>query len=695
MSQKKKKTHIPVRLNILFFVVFLLFSALILRLGVVQIVQGEEYQRKIERTVNVIAKNDAPRGLMYDRYGNVVVDNELVLSVTYTSRNTSNEEKLRVARRLNDFIDVDPSNITERDKKDYWLFTRPEAARELVSREEMLELENDNMKIYRLQLERITSKHLAEITDEELEVLAIKREFDRGYAHSPQRVKVDVTYEEAAKVLEHLHELPGVDILRDSKRKYAFGDSFSAFVGRTGQIPREQIDHYLAMGYDRSDFIGISRLEQQYEDVLRGKKAVVEHILDGSRRIIGPPKEKLGERGKDLVLTIDMELQQAVENILAEEVERVLANRGFVEEGSAYVVMMDPFTGEILAMSGYDTSKFGNNHDLGVIHDAFIMGSAVKGATVLAGFQAGHAHPGKVYFDRPIQIGNTTKSSFGRRSLGNINDLTAIERSSNVYMFEIAMGFGNYHYASKRGGGLNDRTKGFREMRYYFQQFGLGIKTGIDLPLEATGYNGGVQQLGHLLDFSIGQFDTYTPLQMTQYVSTIANGGYRVQPRLVREIREPSTIENELGNIIKQFTPNILNRVDMTYEQVERVQEGFRLVVHGSQGTARALANKPYKVAGKTGTAQVHVNRTDSNNNIHRIDANNHTFVGYAPYDNPEIAFVVIVPKLFNRENIGRPANVISERILDEYFGLKVSRGPNRIVDEFDEEIDENELEEE
>lgn len=682
MSQKKKKTHMPVRLNILFFVVFLLFSALILRLGVVQIVQGEEYQRKIERTVNVIAKNDAPRGIMYDRYGNVVVDNELVLSVTYTSRNTSNEEKLRVAKRLNDFIDVDPSNITERDKKDYWIITRPEEARTLVSREEMVELENDIMKIYRLQLDRITDRHLAEITDEEMEVLAIKREFDRGYAHSPQRVKVGVTYEEAARVLEHLNDLPGVDILRDSKRKYVYGSTFSDFFGSVGQIRREQIDHYLTKGYDRSDYVGTSHIESQYEDVLRGKKAVVEHILDGSRKIVGAPKEKLGERGKDLVLSVDIGLQQEVERIVAEEVQRFKDSRSFIDNGSAYIVLMDPYTGDVLSMAGFDTSKPSGNHDLGVIHDAFVMGSAVKGATVLAGFQSDYAHPGKVFHDRPIQIGNETMSSIGRRSLGRINDLTALERSSNVYMFEIAMAFGNYHYGTKRGGGLNDRTKGFNQMRYYFNQFGLGVRTGIDLDRESTGFNGGVQQLGNLLHFSIGQFDTYTPMQMAQYVSTIANGGYRIQPRLVREIREPSTVENELGNVIKQFSPNILNRVDMTDEHIERVQEGFRLVVHGNQGTARGLASKSYQPAGKTGTAQVKVNG---------LNANNHIFVGYAPYDQPEVAFAVIVPGLHIRDNLGRPANIIAERALDTFFNMKTNRGPSDYLNEFDEFGEEDE----
>ncbi|WNF37758.1 penicillin-binding protein 2 [Bacillaceae bacterium IKA-2] len=669
MSTKKNKTHMPVRLNILFFIVFLLFSALILRLGVVQIVQGEEYQEKLDRTINKIDKIEAPRGIMYDRFGNIVVDNELVLSVTYTSRNTPTREKFRVAARLNDFIEIDTDNITERDMKDYWIFTRPDEARALITREEIQELENDNIKIYHLQLDRIGKDHLGEITNEEMEVLAIKREFDRGYDHTSQRVKVDVSYEEAAKVLEHLSELPGVDILTDSKRNYLYGNTFSAFVGGVGQIPREQIDHYMTRDYGRSDYVGISRLERQFEDVLRGRKAIVEHILDGSQNIIGVPKETLGQRGKDLVLTVDMKLQKEVEKIVASEVGKVKASSSFLDNGSAYVVLMEPETGEILALSGYDTDRPGNNHDLGVIYDAFVMGSAVKGATLLAGFQENIAQPGTVYNDRPLYIrDDPPKSSFGGRALGRMNDLTALERSSNVYMFEIAMAFGNYDYDTERGGGANDAANGFNKMRYYFNQFGLGVKTGIDLPTEATGYSGrgvGFQLLANLMDFSIGQSDTYTPLQMAQYISTIANGGNRIQPRLVREIREPNTIEGELGNVIQQFTPNVLNRVDMSDNYIKRVQDGFRLVVDGRQGTARELATKDYRLAAKTGTSQVTYRGQKGNNQI---------FVGYAPYDNPEIAFAVIVPHLKIRDDVGRPALDISEQILDTYFELKENR---------------------
>ncbi|OIJ16104.1 hypothetical protein BKP35_03740 [Anaerobacillus arseniciselenatis] len=701
MSKKKKKTHIPIRLNILFFVVFLLFSALILRLGVVQIVQGEQYQQKLERTVNVIAKNEAPRGIMYDRNGHAIVENRLVLMLTYTNRNVSNDEKLRVARRLNELIEVDTSKVTERDMKDYWILTYPEEAVNLVSQEEIAELDNDHMAVYRLQLDRISEEHLEQLSTEDMEIISIKREFDRGFAHTPQRV-TDVTYVEAARVLEHLSELPGVDIIRDAERNYVYGNSFRQIFGNVGSIQRDNVDYYLSRGYYRSDQVGTSQLEQQYEDVLRGEKEVLEHVLDGSGRLIDQPIETPGQRGNDLVLTLDMELQQSVEQIVIEEIDRLRSIDGYVGVPAAYALMLEPHTGEILAMSGFrenNTTGELTSYELGNVYNSFEMGSAVKGATILTGFEAGVVSPGQIINDRTIDIRGTRISS--HTTMGRINDLTALERSSNVYMAEIALALGGtYNRATNSWSG--NIPKGYNIMRYYFNQLGLGIRTGIDLPSEGSGFNGGIQEIGNLAHLSYGQFDTYTPLQTAQYTATIANGGYRIQPRLVREIREPSTVEGELGNVVKQFSPNVLNRVDMNDDYIERVQEGFRLVVHGSQGTARALANNSFKVAGKTGTSQLTFVR-DAHNNVIRdrngqaIRGNNQIFVGYAPYDNPEVAFVVIVPDLKIDDSrgsigIGRPANTISGNILDAYFGLENDRNGPRLPN-LEEEIEFIEIE--
>ena len=141
-------------------------------------------------------------------------------------------------------------------------------------------------------------------------------------------------------------------------------------------------------------------------------------------------------------------------------------------------------------------------------------------------------------------------------------------------------------------------------MRYYFGQFGLGVKQVLIYQMNLRAKQ--VEEISRfLLDLSIGQYDTYTPLQLAQYVSTIANGGYRMQPQVVKEIRQPSAKQDEVGKVVHSMEPKVLNRIDMPESQIKRVQEGFRQVFNDSGGTAaKYFAGAPYKAAGKTGTAQ-------------------------------------------------------------------------------------------
>ncbi|MCD8502231.1 MAG: penicillin-binding protein 2 [Bacillaceae bacterium] len=557
------------------------------------------------------------------------------------------------------------------------------------------------MEQYQLQLERITDKHLSVLTHEDIEIVALRREFVSGYDHAPQRVKVGLTPEEEAKVLEHLSELPGIDVVKDSRREYLYGDSLRSFFGAVGPIAREEIDHYLARGYERNDLVGVSQLEKQYEDVLKGKKGSLENVLDRSGRLVDSPIETPGQRGNDLVLTIDMELQQIVEEILEEEVKMLKEANMFLGNPAGYVMLIEPNTGDILAASGIRANLDNElrNHELGIVHSAFEMGSTVKGATIIMGFETGVSHPGKRIFDHPIKLPQRTDFK-SHQNMGWIDDLTALERSSNVYMAEMALNLtGTYNrsqsrwFRSSEYATIKDAQNiAFETLRYYYNQFGLGVETGIDLPSESIGVinrDERNQLIGNIMNFAIGQHDTYTPVQMAQYISTIANGGYRVQPKLVKEIREPINSEEEIGRILKQFHPKILNRIDLKEEQyLERVQEGFRRVVHGNQGTARALASKPYKVAAKTGTAQSYAR--DFHGNIIRVNgkgtsANNRTLVGYAPYDNPEIAFVVAIPGLridtHGTLGLGRSITNIAGKSLDAYFELKETRNGHRIID--------------
>ncbi len=688
-KKKKKKTHVPLRLNMLFFVVFLLFSALILRLGIVQIVYGEDFKREIERTEEVTVNNPVPRGKMYDRSGKIIVDNIPLKAITYTKyQGTTQEEMLEVAENLAKLIDKDPSKIQERDKKDFWIMKNPEQAKRKIKEKEWDQFEAKKLEdkdIYKLQLKRITEAELNSLSQDELEVLAIFREFNSGYALTPQIVKNEgVTPEEYAAVSENLESLPGVDTTTDWKRNYNFNITLKSVLGNVSSsdegLPSEQLDYYLSRDYNRNDRVGKSYIELQYEDVLHGQKAKVKNHTDKAGNVLSTEVISEGQRGKDLVLTIDMDLQLAVEKIIEDRLweSKKKAGTGFLDR--AYVVLMDPHTGEILTMAGKrivknaETGKVEMQDDaLGTFTTSYNVGSAVKGATVLTGYQHGAISPGASWVDTPLKIkGTPVKKSW--TTMGRVNDLKALERSSNVYMFMTAIAIGKGRYVPN--GPLSLDSKAFDTMRDSFSQFGLGVRTGIDLPNETAGFKGADKRPGFLLDLAIGQYDTYSAMQLAQYVSTIANNGYRIQPHIVKEIREP-LLDNQLGPIVKEITPAILNRVDMKDDWIKRVQQGFRLVMQGSQGTARSFfGGKPYSPAGKTGTAQAFYDGPDRKKyGTEPPEVMNLSLVGYAPSENPEIAMAVLVPWAYTPSASDTRANLlIGSDVMDAYFNLKNTR---------------------
>ncbi len=685
-GKKKKKSHITVRMNLLFVGVFVLFSVLVLRLGVVQIVKGDDYRREVERTVDVAVSYSVPRGKIYDRNGNIVVDNKPKNAITYTNYGASRKEMLEVAERLALLIDMDTSKVRERDKKDYWILMNPERAKAKVSKEEedqIREQFKDSQKdfdkrVYQLTLNRITDEELAELTEHDLEVCAIYSKFTSGYALTPIIVKNEgVTEEEFAAVSENLEYLPGVDTTTDWERIYPYNKTLSSILGRVSTneegLPKDKLDYFLSKGYSRNDRVGKSYIEAQYEDVLSGHKSKVKNITDKAGNVLETEVITEGQRGKDLVLTLDMELQMAVEKIIEEELRAAKGSAGAAYLDRAFVVLMDPYTGEVLTMAGKqivkdsETGKYTMiDNALGNIQEAYIAGSVVKGATILTGFKEGVIDRNTYFYDRPIVIAGTKPKSSWKAGLGNLNPVTALKVSSNVYMMETAIRIGKGHYVPNKS--LKLDPKAWDIFRDSFAQFGLGVQTGIDLPNEATGYKGtpsAVESSGKLLDFSFGQYDTYTTMQLAQYVSTIANGGYRLKPRLVKEIREPVLEEGQLGPVFQEFKPTILNKVELKDEWIKTVQEGFREVFLPGGTGAGTFAGAPYRPAGKTGTAEDSVNG---------VKVYNLSLVAYAPYENPEVAMAVIVPHAYSGRTSSGINMKIGKRVMDKYFELKNQR---------------------
>jgi len=684
---KKKKSHIPLRINILFFIVFLLFSILILRLGILQIVQGEEYRRQVERKDEISVNYSVPRGEIYDRNYHQIVYNIPQKAITYTPpKNPSNEELLDIAQKLSKLIKMDEKSIdkvTTRDYKDLWILLNDNGNDKITKEEETLFKEGEltDKELYQLKLDRVTDEDIATI---DKNVAAIYRKIFNARGLTPTIVKnKDVTDEEYALVSENLSKLPGVDITTDWERKKIYENVFLGVLGQMSEgLPSDKLDYYLSKGYSLNDRVGISYLEEMYEDVLRGTKSKVKTITDKSGSVIDTKVISEGHSGKDIVLTIDIELQKEIEKIIQEELKTMMGMNRTETLDSAFVVAMDPNTGEILSLAGktYDrkTKEF-NDYSRGTFTAAFEFGSAVKGATLLTGFQTGVVKINERMMDEPLVIPSTPRKA-SYQNMGLINDLTALERSSNVYMWKIAIEIMDGHYVRNQPLPLN-REK-MNVIRYYFSQFGLGVKTGIGFDQEIEGLKGNPQETGNLMDIAIGQLDTYTPLQMAQYVSTIANGGYRMKPILVKEIISPDPGSDEKGTIVEVTKPEVLNRVDMKEEYIKRVQQGFWQVTHGSRGTARAyFANEPYDAAGKTGTAESYKDGKKTWNL---------SFVGYAPYNKPEIAISVIVPNAYQGKDSPYPiTNVISQRVFRAYFDLK----EERMKEESTQEQGENEAE--
>lgn len=683
---KKKKKYVPFRFNMIFLIVFGLFSLLIIRLGVVQIVYGDDYKREIQRTVDVTVNNPVPRGKMYDRNGKIIVDNTPLNAITYTKKqNADPQEMLKTAEKLSKLINMNTSNpydpdylkktVHDRDQRDFWLVKYPQKAQALVTKSELKKL--DSKQIYNLQLKRIKEKDLSSL---DLNTVAIFRQMNGGYALTPQIIKnQNVTPQEYAVVSENLTSLPGVDTTTDWDRSYAFGDTLKTILGTVSSsqqgIPKEELDKFLAQGYSRNDRVGTSYIEQEYEDVLQGDKAKLKSVTDKSGNVISTQTVSEGQRGKDLVLTVDMDLQQQTENIIAAELTKLKqTNPASRLADRAFVVLMDPHTGDILTMAGKQIVN-GKMQDfaLGNITTSYNVGSAVKGATVLTGYATGAIKPGQVQVDEPLNIKGTPLIK-SWKTFGAIDDERALQVSSNVYMWKTVIAMAGGHYAP--GQPLDLNYKAFDTIRQSFAQFGLGSLTGIDLPNEMAGFKGAEKSPGKLMYLGIGQYDTYTTMQLAQYVSTIANGGYRVQPHIVKEIREPSNDNKQLGSIVETIQPKILDKINAQDSWIQRVHQGFKMVMQVGDGTAvRYFGTADYDPAGKTGTAQAFYDgplRQQFGKNDPEVM--NLSMVAFAPESNPEIAMAVLVPWAYEGASGPSPNEEIGRQVLDAYFNLKKQR---------------------
>lgn len=659
-GRNQNRSHIPFRLNFLFFVIFGLFVILVSRLGYLQIVEGDKMKAEMKASTTITVKENAPRGEIYDAKGTALVKNTPNSAITFTRGNEMKAtEILKLATELNKLIDVPADeNLTTRDKKDYWLADEDhlkEAEDRLSFKEKNLDTTNEYQKL----VDKVKDSEI-QLNDEQMKVATIFKRMNAASALSTVFIKNEgVTDEELAVVAERASDLPGVSTGTDWDRSYNndLDGSLKSILGTITTekegLPAEEADALLKKGYARNDRVGKSYLEKQYEEQLQGKKGEYKVTLNQNGTIEKQQEVKAGEKGSNLVLTINSDFQKKVEDILKNHYQGLIDSGVAKYSPGAYAVAMNPNTGEVLAMTGFThdiNSKNIEENTLGTITSAFVPGSVVKAGTVTAGYQTGVISGNNTLIDQPIQLSGTPlKGSIYNKVLGNqipLNTVKALEWSSNAYMMQIVLRMLGVQYQQNMTLPESASSKEmYDKLRKAFAEYGMGVKTQIDLPNESPGLvneqfgkengPGG----GNLLDLSFGQYDTYTPMQLAQYASTVANGGTRISPHVVKGIYGNNE-SGGLGKLQQEITGKKLDQVNITADQMGIIKQGFYQAVHGSDAytTAKDLASAKLDPAAKTGTAE-----TVAENGESTINSN---IVAYAPYDNPQIAISVMLPNL-------------------------------------------------
>lgn len=618
----------------LIFIVFLslIFSLFIFRVSDLAYTKHEKYLDKYAAITNIYIKGgSAPRGRILDINGKVLVDNTGINTIIYHKPEyVTLEMELEVAEKLVELTNYEYKYDESKLKKFYLLKKKEECEKLITDQEKKLYSERKITKkdLETKKLERINNEMLSSLSDLEKYSSYFYYLMQEGYIYDNKTILKNISDELYAKILEM--KLVGIFGELNWERDYKYGTTLKTIFGEiSSSLPKEKMD-LLNKGYSYQDKVGISGLEEYYEEYLKGEKALYK-LENNNLKLI-----KKAERGKDLILEIDIDLQLKTEEIIKKQIEaaKKLPNTEFYRE--SFALISDPNTGAMRTIAGIRRLDNGDFQDvsINVIKNAYTVGSAVKAASLTVGFQNNIINIGTKYNDSCVKLANLPAKCSYRR-LGVLDDKRALALSSNYYQFMIALGISGNKYSYNMKAQVNE--KDFATYRDTFASFGLGTKTGIDLPGELEGFKGNQVAIDLLLNLSIGQYDLYTPVGLLQYINTIGNNGTRLKLNIVHSIK------NE-DNIIYEQKVKELNKIELEEKYLKRIQESLREVM--KTGTGYWYTSPKTNAAGKTGTSESWI---DSNLDG-KMDSFvlSHTFLMYAPFDNPKYSMVVISPNISN-----------------------------------------------
>lgn len=617
------------RLNFFFFITFALFSLLIVRLAVLQFVEGPTLSAKgLQKSTR---ENEIPpiRGNIYDVNGYPIAYSTSTQSLYYSIQPST--KKMSYEQSAKATAEKLAAIFTE--------YGNPEKA----------------------------------MTVDDI-IRQMDLEFTRNTLSTPRRIKSGLTNREVAYFMENRSQFIGIEIMEESVRNYDKDSIAVQLVGYLKKYKGVRVDNdfYKAklderdptLRYLEEEEVGLDGLEFMYQDVLRGRNGLKSYPINNKEHIIGPMRITNPEKGSDLYLTINKDVQLKTEAAIMSHLEKIRTSKNRYERAeyaqTGFAVAMEVDTGKVVAMASmpdydpniwaggrispedyenfgyvlangtirtvygpYKTDKERNQHPSSIVPP----GSTLKPLTVLIGLNEGlfrtntyYPDTGAFYYGKvgyQVRIGNSEGKVFG-----NIDGAGAIKNSSNPFMAAMV---GDRLF--KRGP-VNGKSS-VEIWDDYMKQFGLGVSTGSGLPGEVLGVieyfteTERASAQSALVQASFGQQGRYTALQLAQYASMLANRGKRMKPQFVNEIRDAD------GNVVQGFEPVVLNTVDIKEEYWKEIELGMSQVkVQGFDGFQHSFNRK-------TGTSEQTVSKRTANNAV---------FIAYAPADKPKLAVAVVVP---------------------------------------------------
>ena len=679
------------RVKLLFFVITVLFLVLIGKLYHMQIMNQSFYESKQSGGAGSLQiVQGAPRGNIYDAKGVPLATTEPVEAIEYTrGQNTTADDMRKIADRLAGVLtlDNDFKQITERDKKDYFLADADnlEKIAESLTKEEKTDEKGNSLsgsEIYNVQLSKVTD---ADINFNEQQMFAVKlfKEMNSTTTFNTTIITTsNLTAEQQAYIGEHEGELQGISVGTSWNRKYAdtvLKPILGTVTTQKQGIPSDLLDEYLKEGFQRNDRVGTAFLEKGYEKYLQGTPTISTVLTDKQGNVTGTEVKQKGSKGDNLKLTVDMKFQNAVDKILQDEMNNMIADGFGTYSQGAYAVVLDSKTGAVLALSGLkrdETTGAYQKDTNGTFQSAFVPGSVVKPATLTAGWNSNVIAGNQMLYDMPIQLAGTSAitSWFTNGSLP-INAVQALEYSSNTYMVQIALKMLGQPYVPNMTVDGSNSPAILKKLREVYASYGMGTTTGFDIPGEIPGIVPAADKmnLSALLMESFGQFDTYTPLQLATYGLTLANNGERLAPHIVDSIYETNS-EGGMGDLVKNITPKIMDKVNITPDNMDVLHQGMSAVVHGEDYVNGQIGATGYymrqsqgaevSISAKTGTAEVTYVAPDGT----KVPVTVNNVVAFAPTENPQISIGVMVPQTTVKE--GGVTSKIGQNITREITNL-------------------------